>query len=453
MNNSSNLNPGKDTNLPTRRLINRKPKMSPKALTFIERIRLVCLVFALVGVSIYAYRRYQWHNATSAIYRLLENEDSRTALERLRQLDELWGPSGESSFLRGRAYRYLNNVELADRSFNQALVAKYNAERLHHEQLLLDVQCVMPQISQNVVDQVLSSYQAPLAENGTALTRGFLRLRKIDATLLVLGIWKNEEPDSDRINYLSGLLANQSQLFSDALALFEKAHQTNGNYIPTWIELAKAYWHDNQIEKAREYFAMYNAKCPDDPEGEGGLIQSMLALKEFEAVNKLFENRNEPLDLNSQARIFRAEAYLGVDQAEKALQVLQAVLREWPDDIRGNEIALEASKRLENSADIEKYSKRLESAAEARSKILELRSTVASEPANASTRYELGHALMNYESRNEGFQELQTAIIIDPSLVAAHEDLMHFYMIAGNPNAAAFHRQQIASRTQATPSN
>ncbi len=428
---------------PRRLLTKRKPVLSAKTMNRLERIRLTVLTLVLIGLSIYGYRSYLWSTATKQVYRLLEVEDSHTALEHIRTIEDKWGRTGETNFLRGRAYRHLGELELSDRALDQAAIEKYNQPRLDHEQLLLDVQYTMSTMDKAIVDTVLESYQADFAENATALARGLMRLDETEGVLGVLGLWKTQEPDSYRIDYLAGMLAARANLFDDALTQFEMAYEKEPNYVPVWLELGKSYWRKNDPRKAYDFFKKYSDVRPDDAEAEGGQIETLLAIGEFEKVNEYFDSQSIVLDLNSRARIFRAQAYEGVENYEAVITTLVPLVQAWPDDTEANQLLSVAYQATGQKAKAAEHAVIAEESTSKQGQIAALRQALSQDPANADAHYQLGHLLLNLMSRPEGFQHLQTALSLNPNMKEAHLDLSRFYFAAGNSEMAQKHRNAV----------
>ncbi len=430
---------------PKRLNIRKKSGLDPKVLTVIERIRLAVLLVILVGLGIFAWRYHQKNNDVRAIISLLENEDSIKAIDEIRELEKKWGRSGESSFLRGRAYRYLGDVEQSSRALAQSLNEGYDAARLQHEQLLLDVQYLKPDVTEATAREILASYQADMDENGTALIRGLLRINNIFNAHAVISIWNHEEPDSSRLKYLTGLVAERINEFEKAKEMFVASYESNPNYTPVWLELGMAYWRNTEPEKAYEFFDKYYQRNPSDLVAEAGRIESLLAMGKYQEVDQFFASYDKPLDVSGRARIFRAQAYQGLEKYDRVIELLEPVIAVWPRDIAANEMLAVAYQQAGREEDASKSAEKFREGNEQQFDIRRLREEISKDFQNASLHYQLGHLLLHLYSRNEGFDELQIALQLDETIRPVHEDLAYYYSAIGDVSNAEAHKQYLSS--------
>jgi tetratricopeptide (TPR) repeat protein len=420
-----------------------KPAISTKTMSTLERIRLGLLLAVLAGVAFYAFRRYQWTRDTSAIYALLEMEDAATATERLRELETKWGRSGESSFLRARASRYLGDVEQSSLSINAARVFDYDTARLDHEQLLLDVQQTAPSIDGPTIEKVITSYQAAVDENLTALVRGFLRINNMAQASQVLGLWEKEYAESYRLKYMTGVAKLRINDFEGSSTSLKSAYEAEPNFIPLWLEMARMYWRELEPEKSYEFYDKYFQKRPDDGEAEAGRIEALVSMGQYEKVDEYFKSYKDVLDINGRARIFRAQAYEGLDQPEKVIETLEPLIKAWPNDLAANQMLAVAYQSLGNQELAAKHAETSRKSLEEQGKIAALRDRISKNFENPIDHAQLGHILLHVLSREEGIDELYIALSLDPTIRAAHEDMVQFAEVAGNARLAAEHKQAI----------
>lgn len=428
----------------------KQPVVGDKAMSRLERIRLVVLFVVLLGLIFYAWRHHQWNTDVRDITYLLSNEDAVTAIEKIRTLERDWGRSGESSFLKARAYRYLESVDQCARFISEARVAGYSPERLDHEELLLDVQCIAFEISEQSARRVLTSYQADMDENGVALIRGLLRTDDTEGANIMLTIWsqalKDTSLETARLSYATGLTAEKIGQFEKAKDEFEKSYNENPDYIPLWLKLANTYWRDNDAEKAYGLFNQYYEKRPDDPIGEGGRIEAMLAMGDYQKIVDYFKSYSSPLDTSGRGRLFLAQAYEGLEQYPELIATLEPVIRDWPQDIVANQLLAVAYQAVEQSDNANKCAEQARKSVEEQAKITELRRQLSENFLNAKLHQELGSILLKLISRAEGVSELKIALRLDPKDKLAHEDLAKFYDVMGDSEQAAKHRQAVEAK-------
>jgi hypothetical protein len=73
---------------------------------------------------------------------------------------------------------------------------------------------------------------------------------------------------------------------------------------------------------------------------------------------------------------------------------------------------------------------------------LRLREAEASQD-NPMLRYEMGHLLLHYSSREEGRVWLQSALMQNPGILQAHQDLEQYFTRTGDSAMALYHRSII----------
>ena len=421
-----------------RRLTKRRPpRVAPQTLSRLERIRLVMLGFVLAGLAFYAWRTHRWYGDVGEIYNALRMEDSRRALALVGELDRSWGRTGEGHFLRARAHRYLEDIAATELAIDLATAAGYNRPRLEHEQQLLEVQTVLPDIGPETFQATLTSIQADLDENAIALARGYLRLGRIDSVERLLEAWRSQQTDNHRTHFVAGTVAMRLNRVEDAKREFEAGYAVEPRYVPLWLALGNVYWTSNEPSKAYEFFDRYAAARPDDPQGEGGRIETLLALGEYQKVVDFFKQRDEPLDINSQARIFYAKALSGVDRHQEVVETLAPLIAAWPQDVEANQTLALAYQALGQPEKAIEHANRAQEALPITQQIPELRGAIAADYANAAAHAQLGHILLHQSSRPEGLHHLMTAYSLNPSLPQVREDIARYYEAAGDAAAAA----------------
>ena len=425
--------------------LKKKPAISAKAMSTLERIRLSVMLVLLAGLSIYLWRSYQWSRQTKAIYTVLESEDANAALEMIVKLESDWGRSGESSFLRARSYRYLEDIELCERSINLASIDKYNSARLQHERQLLEVQCVAPLIDRQQFQNVLESYQASVDENATALGRGLKRTGQNELMLALTGIWQSELPQSSRLNYVNGLLAAEASLFDDADAEFKISYDKDPDFIPVWLELARGYLTNNNYPLAYKFFADFYEKRPNDAEAEGGYVETLLQLGEYQKVVDFFETRTIPMYVSGSGRIQLATALDGIEKPQAAIDLLLPVVEVWPEDGKATRLLSSAYRAIGDQDLANKYANQANDAILRQQKLAILRVNASEDPENAQLQYELGDLLLDVVSRFEALPFLQSALRLDPGMKAAHADLAKYYSSIGNIELAQYHQDFLDS--------
>jgi tetratricopeptide (TPR) repeat protein len=430
-----------------RRLVksSKKPALSDQAMTRLERIRLAVLFAILAGLVVYAWRHHRWNSSIREISALLTNEDAVAAIERIRAVERDWGRSGESSFLKARAHRYLEQVELCERFLGESRVAGYSPQRLDHEQLLLDVQCTDFEVAEAAARELLTSYQADIDENGTALIRGLLRTGDTTGANIILTIWNDAQSDSARLKYVTGLTAIKLGEFEEGRKKFQESFELYPDYVPVWLELANSYWRDSEPEKAYELFDRYFQKRPDDPSAEGGRIESMLAMGNYQEVADYFKSYSKPLDTSGRGRIFLAQAYEGLEKYPELISTLEPVVKDWPQDIVANQLLAVAYQAVGQLEQATQTAERARQSVEEQTKIPNIRNALSQNYMSAELHQQLGSLLLKLISRAEGASELQIALRLDSNNKLAHEDLAHFYDVMGNTEMAEAHRKAIES--------
>jgi tetratricopeptide (TPR) repeat protein len=409
----------------------------------VKHLRLIILIAIFIPLAYFGGRQINANWQSEKIKNLIRRFDDNVALEQIRQAENKNGKTGELEFLRSRAYRHLANYERSQQHLELARQLKFKPDVLRREQMLLDAQQGYIEEAEKNLDQLIEQSGSDFGEVCLALTYGYLVRMRFQEALGMIGLWKRQEPKSPQPPYLTGLMAQYQRQWETADKLFDESLKFQDDFLPTILAKAQNKLKLSQFAEAVPYFKSYVERIPDNADAQRGLAEalfgsgspadSQLILKELIANgNRSFETR-----------LLLGKSQLETGDAKAAIETLVPLSQSWPDDVDLNYTLSRAYSQIgqEDRANVH-----LAAMEAGRKKIedidLRLREAEVAQD-NPMLRYEMGHLLMHYSSREEGRIWLQSALMQNPNIIAAHQDLEQYFTRVGNSAMAMYHRSFI----------
>jgi tetratricopeptide (TPR) repeat protein len=411
------------------------------------RIRLLILLSILIPLALFGFLHNRQTTRKLRIQNALEIRDDKTALRELRLLEERFGPSAETAFLRSRAYRHLGDDNAFNQFSAQALELGYPEERIRNEQLLRDLHLGNVDDMRKSMAIAINSPYAELEELGPAVVNGFLSKLDFAGIAQFLDFWGKEDPASPWIPYFRGMTRMAGRDYQSAIESFERCASANPKFVPVYGPLGTAYIRISDKYKGIKNLRRYLQSVPSDLAAASDLATTLSDLDRDDEVIELLKPFVEARTANNEIIMILSRIYSTREESSKVVDLLSSVAAQWPEDSRVANLLSEAHQALGNEQEAVRYAKivhdnlpDLESVDERISRILN------GVDATPEKQYELGHILLHKQSREEGMYWLRSALALDATYLPAHEDLVVYYDRSNQPKLAERHQRYIDLR-------
>jgi tetratricopeptide (TPR) repeat protein len=391
-------------------------------------IRLAILVAILIPLAIFGYFRNRHTTSMQRIQMSLSMWDDPSALREIKKLEKNGGLSGESAFLRARAYRHMGD----DVAFSQfAGIAKqlgYPEEKIATERLLREIQVGAVPNMDTAVAQVMATADPDLAD-------AFLKF------------WSDNDPNTPWVDFFRGMLSLSGRDAEKATELLERCARTYPEFVPVYRQLASAYMQSRDSERAVLALERFLKSNPEDLDAIGVLGTALVNLDRVDQVTQLIEPLIESGKATIDMRLVLARIYNSKSDPKKVVDILSSVAALWPEDVRISNLLSQAHQALGNTAESDRFAKVAEAGqADVQSIDGRLARLLSGTDRQAQQHYELGHILLHKQSREDGLYWLNLALSIDETFLPAHEDMVIYFNRTNKPELAARHQRYINLR-------
>jgi tetratricopeptide (TPR) repeat protein len=410
-------------------------------------IRLAILVAILIPLAIFGYFRNRHTTSMQRIQKSLSMWDDPSALREIKKLEKNGGLSGESAFLRARAYRHMGD----DVAFSQfAGIAKqlgYPEEKIATERLLREIQVGAVPNMDTAVAQVMATADPDLAEIGPAVVYGRLGKLEFDKADAFLKFWSDNDPNTPWVDFFRGMLSLSGRDAEKATELLERCARTYPEFVPVYRQLASAYMQSRDSERAVLALERFLKSNPEDLDAIGVLGTALVNLDRVDQVTQLIEPLIESGKATIDMRLVLARIYNTKSDPKKVVDILSSVAALWPEDVRIANLLSQAHQALGNTAESDRFAKVAEAGqADVQSIDGRLARLLSGTDRQAQQHYELGHILLHKQSREDGLYWLNLALSIDETFLPAHEDMVIYFNRTNKPELAARHQRYINLR-------
>ncbi len=411
------------------------------------RVRLAILLGILIPLTVFGYNHNRQNSLRLRIQRSLDSYDNRAALRDIKTLERRIGLTGETAFLRSRAYRRLGeDVPFAQFS-ELARQLGYSEEKIKNEKLLRDLHLGSVDNLQESIALAMIAPDADLEEIGPAVVYGMLGKLDFVGVNRFLESWSLENSNSPWIPFFKGMMSIAGRDMKGALQSFEDCVKAHPSFVPAYGQLGAAYLRSRENEKAIAPTRRYLQSVPEDMDAVSVLANALLNLDRGDEVIELLNPLVESGKATVEMRTILARLYQSREEWNKVIDTLSSVALLWPEDVRIANLLSQSHQALGNEQDAVRYSKVAQDGQQDVQSIDQRLSKILSgQDRTAEKHYELGHILMHKQSREEGLQWLGSALTIDATYLPAHEDLVLYFNRINQPELAARHQRYINLR-------
>lgn len=410
-------------------------------------IRLAILVAILIPLAIFGYYRNRYTTSMQKISKSLSMWDDQVALREIKNLEKQNGLTGESAFLRARAYRHIGDDVAFSQFSGIAKQLDYPEEKISTERLLREIQVGAVPNMDTAVAQVMATADPDLTEIGPAIVYGRLGKLEFDKAEAFLKFWSDNDPNTPWIDFFRGMLLLSGRDAEKATEMLERCAQAYPEFVPAYRQLASAYLQSRDSERAVLALERYLQSNREDLDAIGVLGTALFNLDRVDQVIERFEPLIESGKATIDMRILLARIYSAKNEHNKVVDVLSSVAALWPEDVRIANLLSQAHEALGNDAESDRFAKAAEAGqADVQSIDGRLARLLSGTDRQAQQHYELGHILLHKQSREDGLYWLNSALAIDETFLPAHEDMVIYFTRINKPDLAARHQRYINLR-------
>ena len=412
-----------------------------------SNIRLAILLAVLIPLAIFGYYHHRYTSTMDRIQKSLSMWDDLKAIADIKQLEKSEGLTGQSAFLRSRAYRHMGD----DIAFAQfASIAKqlnYSEEKIQSEKLLREIQLGMVPDMDLAVAKAMAVPDPEISEIGPAVVYGRLGKLEFDKVDAFLQFWATQDPSTPWIDFFRGMLALSGRDANAATELLEKCARNHPEFVPVYRQLASAYLQSRDSERAILALQRFLKSNPEDLEAQGVLATALFNLDRTDEVVSLLSPLVESGKATIEMKTTLARIYNARNEPAKVVDILSPVAALWPEDVRVANTLSQAHQALGNAKESDRYAKVAEAGqADVQSVDGRLARLLSGTDRDVQQHYELGHILLHKQSREDGVHWLGSALSIDETFLPAHEDLVIYFTRTNKPEFAARHQRFINLR-------
>jgi tetratricopeptide (TPR) repeat protein len=423
-----------------------------------RRWRLLAVLALLLGGAAalagpHAWAWYHWHVAQKEMARY----HGAAALEHLNTCLRVWPASARAHFLASRAARRAGAYDEADRHLRECeRLQPDRSEETNLEWALLhatmgDVDAVESYLLSRAEKEL---DVAPLACE--ALAEGYGRTYRVYEALNCLDRWLGHQPDNLRALFLRGNVYRQIQRLQKGVPDYRRVVELDPDQDEARHWLAVGLLEVGRYEEALDHLDTLARRRPGDTDVQILSARCQAGLGHFDQARTALDAVLDDHPDHGRALRARGEIELHAGLAVRAETWLRKAARAQPYDYQtqwwlykalvhqGKDRAAAAQHKV-----AEDLNHRLNELGEITS------SKLSAQPHDPALHCRLGTLLLGLGYDQLAERWLHSALQKDPGYKPAHGALAAFYQAHGNPEKAAFHRQQAeaaaAAGTQPSP--
>jgi tetratricopeptide (TPR) repeat protein len=408
------------------------------------------LILVLFGggafAAVHGWAAYQFRAGQSALDRYQHEQ----ALGHLEQCLAIWPRSVPAHILAARALRRLNRfdegLEHVDRA--RAAADPAAAPEVAFEWAML--RCVMGDLrtTEEPLRAHAQRYPADAPLVWEALSLGYRRRRRLPEALGALNLWLRVDPENVYALFLRGELHRQVGVVGQARADYERVIDIDPAHHGARRHLARCLLLVGRYREAAGHLDVVMQTAPDDRELLTMRAECHRHLRERDpAAGMLDKVLREHPDYAPALRERGRLALTASDFAE-AHDWLQKAVRASPHDYESRFALHQALQGLGRADDAKQELARAQQIKDRRERISEIQTQqMTKSPYDAALHCELGELLIALGQTDDGVNWLQSAVLLNPELAAAHAALARQYEAQGDSQRAEHHRRE-AERTQ-----
>ncbi len=393
---------------------------------------MVSFIVTAIAVAV-LYPSYLAHSASQS----LSNRKPEDALEFIARLEQLKGPSGDSSFLAARAYRRLGRLNEAHVRLQQAERLGVSTARVHRELRLGLAQSGQMSLAEPHLGELLLAPGENASEVCEAFVTGYVIQQRYEDARRLLDGWIADIPDDEQAWFFYGRILATADQTTEAITKFERALEINPTRDDVRVAYAKALTDLHKYEAAEIEYRSLLLTSPDSKDVLNGwatwLSESGRNSEAIQVCRQLLHLQPDdfPTELKLAQLLYREGEY---EASERLLKKLHAIAP------RNADVCFTLGGVLRSTGDSERARPLLEYAQEAESALARVTTQVAkiqTRPDDVELRLEIAQTLLNYGREDEGLRWLLSVLEYNPEHIQALTAIVAYFEENDQPDRAA----------------
>jgi tetratricopeptide (TPR) repeat protein len=414
-----------------------------------RRSWLVLLILIVLGVLLWQGGRHLWAWYHYRAGRSdLERYHSEEALAHLNACLEVWPGSATAHLLACRAARRTQDFEQARQHLHecQRLEGQPSTDSTLEEALL--------DAAMGKLDKVAASLESWLDREPAlgpliweALVEGYTRMYRVRDALSCLDRWLEAEPENVQAFFLRGNIWRHIHSGRRAVPDYRRVVKRDPERRDARKWLAFSLMQIGQFQEAVKHLEALRGQPPQDPEVLVRLARCKSKLGQLGPARRLIDEVLGAHPGDWLALRTRGQLALLERQPAEAERWLRRAVRAWGHDYESQYALYLALVQQGKNAAARAQSKTAEQLKKRLERMAEIQNhEMSSRPHDARLHCELGTLLLQLGHTEIGLRWLHSALHQDPPNYApAHAALADYHAAHGQPDQAAYHREQARS--------
>lgn len=365
-------------------------------------------------------------------------------LDTIKRLEDLYGPSSESSLLAARTLRLLGRMRESQERLQQATRLGADPTRVQREHWLCLAQSGQMSLAGPHLGELLLSPGDDAAEICEAFVAGYVVLQRYGDAQRLLDGWLADFPEDEQAWFFRGRIEATSDRPSEALQSFRKALEFNPARDDIRLHFAATLADVRDYPTAETEFARLLEAQPDSPavlrEWASLLTETGRSQEAAEVCRRLVDGALE--DFDTELQLARLLFQLGeYDEAHAQLERLHA------RSPRHKDVRFLLGSVLRQRNELAKAREHLRYAREAEAELARVTEQVRQleqDPSDVDLRFSIAQSLLTYGREQEGADWLRTILDFQPDHQDALKGLVQYFEKNDQPEMARSYRQRLA---------
>lgn len=376
----------------------------------------------------------------------LENRTPERAIWHFQRVVERTPSHAAGHFGLARCFRHRGEMTEVRKHLGIALTLGYSEKAVVREEWLALAQSGQLREAEPHLSELLQDAGDDGQEICEAFVNGFFLATRFAQALELLDVWKKSFPEAAQPYLFQGRYLEIHGGAAAALDAYREGVKRAPKRRDLRVGLARCLVLVHEHEEASKVIRELRREMPNDPEVLEQEATNCLQQAQLEDARRALDVLLRQQPTHSNGRLLQARLLLQEEKKEEALPILEDLAANRPYDIEARytyALALLAAGQKERAnAEFQFVSKGRETMSRTRGLMEQVSKK---EPASVELRYEIGVALLQYESPQAGAGWLRSALDIDPHHRPTHEALAGYYEQQRNSELARFHRLQATS--------
>jgi tetratricopeptide (TPR) repeat protein len=411
-------------------------------------VAILALLLSLLVLGSAGYIGYnQWwaYGHWSQAQEAVEAYEFRRAAEHLKQCLTVWPRDAETHFALGRAYRRDGDILNARKHLQEARSLGWPEEAVNLEHTLIQVQTGSVRAAESRLQGYIQAAHPDDLLILEALVSGYLQNNLLNETYRWASVWIERYPHMWQPYYMRGLALERGLKPSLAAQDYQQVLQIKPDQFEARLQLALILLRSGQFREALPHLDICHRARPTDVNAAVGLARCHWSLRQPEAARATLDRLFTRQTVNGEALLLRGQIELDLAGPQAALKWLTSAEAEIPYQLELVHTLAQVHRRLQNTAEAEKYEQRKQTiekdlrqveALTRRILELELAREAPDKAEVVRLRYEVGLTLTRLGQEEAAIPWLVSVLQEDPDHERARQALLEHQRKAAQRHSA-----------------